>query len=129
MIILTLPFPVSVNAMYANKARGRTKSERYMTWARAAGWELQAQRQKPIHGWYTLTLFLYEADNRRRDPGNMEKAVSDLLVTHGLIDDDSYCVDQHVHRIKSDRKRCEVIVRPSNGIPTETHPKLQEAVE
>lgn len=118
-IIARLPFPVSVNAMYANKKRGRIKSERYMTWANAAGWELKAQKQEPVHGWYTLTLCLYEDDNRKRDPGNHEKCVSDLLVAHGLIDDDSLCVDQHIHRYKSKDKRCMVIVRPSNGIPSE----------
>ena len=123
MIILTLPFPVSVNEMYRNKLKGRAKSERYMIWARAAGWELKAQRQKPIHGSYTMTLCLYEADNRRRDPDNFVKGVSDLLVTHGLIDDDHLCSSMHIDRFKADKQRCEVIVRPSNGIPSEAYPR------
>lgn len=128
MILLTLPFPVSVNEMYRNKLKGRVKSERYMTWARAAGWELQAQRQKPVHGPYVLTLCLYEADNRRRDPDNFVKGCSDLLVTHGLIDDDHLCTSLHIERYKSDKARCEVIVRPSNGIPKEGYTKQEAEV-
>lgn len=124
MIVLTLPFPISVNAMYRNKLKSRAKSERYMTWARAAGWQLQAQRQKPIKGWYALTLTLYEADNKRRDADNFVKAVSDLLVTHGLIEDDSFCSSLMIERFKADKAKCDVIVRQSNGIPA-----INEAAE
>ncbi|MCP4108343.1 MAG: RusA family crossover junction endodeoxyribonuclease [Desulfobacteraceae bacterium] len=117
MIILNLPFPISVNAMYANKGRSRTKSLRYRTWAVAAGWDVTRQKQKPIKGWYALTLILNEKDNRRRDPDNFVKSVSDLLTTHNLIEDDSKCSSITVERFKASRASCEVIVRPSNGIP------------
>ena len=116
MILLTLPFPVSVNAMYKNIRKGRAKSQRYMTWARSAGWSIKEQKPEPIKGWYTLTLVLHEKDKRRRDPDNFVKAVSDLLVTHNLIDDDCMCADLQVHRQYSDEAKVEVIVRPSNGI-------------
>lgn len=117
MIILNLPFPVSVNAMYANKLKARKKSDRYATWINAAGWELAAQRQKPVHGPYHLHLILFQKDNRRLDPDNFIKAVSDLLVTHKLIDDDSECVSLSVERFKHHKRYCQVQVRPSNGIP------------
>jgi len=120
MIVLTLPYPISVNAMYRNRLKGRAKSERYRTWLNAVGWEIKAQRQQPIKGSYTLRITLYEADNRRRDPGNMEKCISDALVEAGLIEDDSLCVSMEIARCKTAGKaRCGVVVFPSNGIPVE----------
>jgi Holliday junction resolvase RusA-like endonuclease len=118
MIILTLPFPISVNAMYANRLKGRRKSDRYATWANAAGWDVKKQNQTPIRGYYHLTLSLFEDDNRRRDPGNFEKCVSDLLVNHNLIDDDSKCVSMTIERFQASKKYCQVQVKPSNGIPS-----------
>lgn len=116
MIILELPFPISVNRMYKNKGRSRAKSERYRTWAKAAGWDVEQQKQEPIKGPYSLTLTLFEKDKRRRDPDNFVKCVSDLLVTHGLIEDDYLCSELHIHRQYSDKAKAQVIVRPSNGI-------------
>ena len=117
MIVLRLPFPISVNALYKNKLKGRAKSERYRTWANAVGWDIKAQKQTPISGWYSLTVILSENDNRRRDPDNFVKCVSDALTEHGLIEDDSLCVSLNVQRQKSDKKYCDVIVQASNGIP------------
>jgi Holliday junction resolvase RusA-like endonuclease len=117
-IHLKLPFPLSVNMLYANRLKSRTKSTRYRTWANAAGWELKAQKQTPLHGWYTMRLCLYEADKRKRDPGNMEKCISDLLVEHGLVEDDSLCVSVAIERFRTRGKPyCEVTVQASNGIP------------
>jgi Holliday junction resolvase RusA-like endonuclease len=86
---LTLPFPISVNALYVNSSRGRQDSQRYATWKLEAGWELQRQRPAPVKGPVEL---LYEVqdgkDNRRRDLCNLEKGVTDLLVTHGVIEAD-----------------------------------------
>lgn len=116
MILLSLPFPVSVNAMYKNIRKGRAKTKRYMTWANSAGWSIKEQKPDPIKGFYSLTLILNEKDNRRRDPDNFVKSVSDLLVTHQLIEDDSLCSSLTVERFKASQASCEVIVRPSNGI-------------
>lgn len=117
MITLSLPFPISVNSMYANvSGKGRIKSQRYRTWRSAAGWALKAAKQTPINGWFTVTIILYEKDNRKRDPDNFVKGVNDLLVEHKLIEDDSYCSSFSVERIRSNTSKCEVIIRPSNGI-------------
>lgn len=42
-------------------------------------------------GRYDLVIKLNPPDKRKRDLGNLEKVVSDLLVDHGIIDDDSGC--------------------------------------
>ena len=46
-VVINLPFPVSVNALYRNvRGRGRVMTERHKTWRQAAGWELEQQRPK-----------------------------------------------------------------------------------
>ena len=83
-----LPFPPSVNGMYLNvHGRGRAKTDAYEKWKSDAGWELKAQRVKPIAGVVEIKIDLDET--RRGDADNRTKAVLDLLVTHGVIRNDS----------------------------------------
>jgi Holliday junction resolvase RusA-like endonuclease len=84
-----LPFPVSVNAMFADGATRRIKSSAYHQWVIEAGWELKRQKPQPIKGPVEIAYELEEkADKRRRDCANFEKGVTDLLVTHGVIEAD-----------------------------------------
>lgn len=86
MIDVRIPLPPSVNALYANYRRGRHRTLHYNTWIRAAGWELLLQRPRPVLGRYRMTI---ELPRIRGDPANRIKAIEDLFVTHGLIQDDS----------------------------------------
>jgi Holliday junction resolvase RusA-like endonuclease len=89
MIVLTLPFPISVNAMYADGKTRRHKSQRYADWLAEAGYALKSQRAKTVLGPVTLLYEVQEGkDNRRRDIGNLEKGCTDLLVEYGVIEAD-----------------------------------------
>ena len=93
MVTVHLPFPPSVNSLYANvPGKGRVKTDRYRTWANAAGWSIRAQRPRPIPvGPYQITVTVQrKGDGRRRDLENFIKAVSDLLVEHKIIPDDHF---------------------------------------
>lgn len=115
MITLDLPFPVSVNALYCNKpGRGRVKSQRYREWSNVAGWQLRAQRPGQIRGRYCLSILLEKRDARRRDIGNLEKCVSDLLVEHGIIEDDALAAS--IFLAWADVDGCQVIIRPAEFI-------------
>ena len=86
--MLTLPFPPSANAIWRN-VNGRTlKSAAYRSWLQEALLLLRAQRAPSVKGSYRLALFADRPDNRRRDLGNLEKAVSDVLVQAGVVEDD-----------------------------------------
>lgn len=90
MISLSLPYPPTTNNLYRNtRGKGRVKTQRYLTWLRAAGNEVLMQRQKPIAGYVVLNIQLGKPDKRKRDLSNLIKACEDLLVQHGLIEDDS----------------------------------------
>jgi crossover junction endodeoxyribonuclease RusA len=89
-IVLTLPFPPSTNALWRHGGKGKGyRSARYVQWSRVAGLDLNIQKPGCIEGPYKLRLVLGKPDDRRRDADNFVKAVSDLLVEHRVIDDDS----------------------------------------
>lgn len=90
-----VPVPPSANALYANAPGGRVLTQQYRDWLEAAGWELKLQKTKPMAGAVGLTL-LIAMPERKRDLGNMEKAVSDLLVKHGIMADDNSDVLQEI---------------------------------
>ncbi len=95
-ITLELPFPVSVNAAYAGRAR-RYKSPAVKRWIKAADAVLLARQAKidGVKGPYHLAIDLNRAKRRtrggRRDCWNYEKVLSDWLVSRGIVRDDSDC--------------------------------------
>lgn len=113
MIELTLPLPPSVNGLYANvPGRGRVRSDRYRKWATSAGWDLKAQKPGKVDGDYVLWVWCERPDKRKRDLGNLEKPLSDLLVEHGVVGDDSQCTSLHMYWSGSGR-HCRVQVKPA----------------
>lgn len=97
MIKINLPFPVSVNAMFADGKTRRHKSQRYCDWLLEAGYQLNRQKPQPIKGQVVLSYALGEIlDGRRRDVGNYEKGVTDLLVKHGVIEADDHRIVREI---------------------------------
>lgn len=86
MIELTLPFPVSTNALFLNKQHGRALTREYKIWQIEAGWAINQQKPQPISGPVSIR-YIFQ-DGRKADPDNLLKACNDLLVTHKLIDGD-----------------------------------------
>lgn len=91
MIRLELPFPPTVNNLFINaaKGRGRFPSPQYKLWRKIAGEMILAQGRHSIRGRVTLSIAIARPDRRRRDISNLIKAVEDLLVEMGVIEDDS----------------------------------------
>lgn len=88
-IILRLPVPVSVNAIYSpRKGGGLRLSEAYSTWIQDAGWRLIQQRPGRIAGRYELTVRIPEECGADLD--NLIKATSDLLQLHGVVRNDRF---------------------------------------
>jgi Holliday junction resolvase RusA-like endonuclease len=86
-ITLDLPFPPSVNNLFANSSAGRFTTQQYRDWQTAAAWRLLADKPGRVPGPVKITL-VYEEKNGRRDLDNLLKAVLDLLVKHNVIDGD-----------------------------------------
>jgi Holliday junction resolvase RusA-like endonuclease len=91
LINLVIPIPVSVNELWrpvklkTGKLR-LVKTARYTKWKRDAGWiAMQSAVRRPISGRYNLTVLPARC---ALDLGNVEKAISDLLVELKLIKSD-----------------------------------------
>lgn len=87
---IKLPNPPSANALFSSGRRRRFKSPAYVAWIQAAGWMLRTQRPGEIKGKYEIEVTIGRGSTRRRsDLDNRMKAISDLLVSHRVIEDDS----------------------------------------
>ena len=119
-IVLVLPFPPSVNRLWRATKGGKVyRSAKYVEWRRLAMWQLagQAKGQKII-GAYKLTILAVRPDKRRRDLGNLEKAVSDILVSQNIIEDDSLCEWLEVRWVDSG-PQCKIILETIGDAPDE----------
>lgn len=89
-----VPFPPTVNNLFVNGkgGKGRFTSPAYKAWKEAAGTLAKAQAKgKRIAGPYAMEVRLVRPDARRRDASNYLKAIEDLFVWLGVVDDDSEC--------------------------------------
>lgn len=108
--IIDLPIPPSLNNLFVNAGkRGRVLSRHYKEWREEAGWKLLRQRPGSIKGRYALEIYV-QAD-ARADIGNLEKAVSDLLQAHGVIENDSLAWALHIYRDIRISEGCRLVVR------------------
>lgn len=97
-VILTLPFPISVNAMFITGKYRRARSQRYEDWVLEAGYALNKQKPPQIKGPVTLAYEVQDgSDGRRRDLGNLEKCSTDLLVSHKVIEADDNTIVREIN--------------------------------
>ncbi len=118
-VTIDLPFPPSANHLFANvKGKGRVRSDRYRQWANAAGWMLISQKPDKIEGPFALALVVQRKDRRKRDIGNLLKGVEDLLVDHGIIEDDSLAERIHLAWCEASEapEGCRVVISPAGGV-------------
>ncbi len=83
-LTLTFTYPPSANRIWRN-VKGRTiKSAEYRDWLMLNS----SVSLSPLEGAYRLTILATAPDKRKRDLGNLEKPVSDLLQHIGAVSDD-----------------------------------------
>lgn len=89
IFVLLLPYPVSLNAMFANGGRSRIKSKRYKAWIVEA--DLMIMKQKPLKRFEGMVDIEIKCGFGRKDAdiSNLVKGPEDLLVRYGIIKDDS----------------------------------------
>lgn len=91
---ITLPFPVTVNALYGGgSGQQRFPSKRYKAWLKSCP-ILEQHRFDNVKIWYMF----YFPDHRSRDTMNYEKCVTDYLVKQKVIIDDNWKIikDSHI---------------------------------
>lgn len=82
--------PPPLNNLFFNVAgKGRVKSTRYRDWERVAGAQIATQGRSCILGRFGLSLTI-RRPQRRCDLDGRIKALLDLLVALGVVEDDSF---------------------------------------
>lgn len=115
MLKITIPLPPSLNASYANAKKGRTKTAKAYAWEQLAGYLLNPQKPEAmITGEIGVVYSIYYKDRRKNDIANREKLTSDLLVKHGVIEDDSNIGLMVLKKsgIDKENPRVEIIIVP-----------------
>lgn len=113
---LSLDFPPSVNRLWrVSKAGGMYRSPKYAEWRKATMWDVAAQAKGiKIKGEYKLTVNVVKPDKRHRDLDNIIKAVSDILESSGVIENDKLCQRLEMKWVK-DGHPCHVIIQEINN--------------
>ncbi len=109
MIRYSLPYPPTVNNLFFNVRHGRVKTDAYRAWLENAGHAINVQGKKRICGPVSLSIGLVRPDKRKRDLSNTIKSVEDLLVSMGVIEDDSLVQKLSVQWVSGDAP-CTVII-------------------
>lgn len=90
MITLTLPYPPSVNHLYAVVNGRKVLSAKGRKYHETVSQSVRNQRTESFGAdRVTYTVNVYPPDNRRRDLSNLVKAVEDALTKAGVWNDDS----------------------------------------
>jgi len=93
VIVYALPFPPSTNGLFVTVRNRRVVAPVYERWRDIAAVQIMIQRmdQSPnsVAGKYRMTLTFSAKHRAGSDLGNLEKAVSDVLVTMRVVEDDS----------------------------------------
>jgi crossover junction endodeoxyribonuclease RusA len=86
----TLPMlPPSANRIWRRAGNRIHKSTAYAKWLRDSVYIAKAQQIGKVSGTYALSIQAVRPDRRRRDIDNLLKPASDLLVSLGIVRDDS----------------------------------------
>lgn len=112
-IVLALPMPPTTNNLFAGTGKKRVKTYKYEAWEREAGWELLRQHPPRIKGAVALVIEVSERESTDTwDVCNREKATTDLLVTHGVIQGDNRPIVRRVTMEWSDVPGVRVTITP-----------------
>lgn len=124
-----LPFPPSVNTLFATSRDGRRRfpSKGYRRWKAAAGALLMASRLRPTPGTYHLEIKLRAPDRRARDADNYIKAVSDLIVSHALVADDALAMSVSAEWVQDGKPGAWVTIIPATTLPQHKHQEAASA--
>lgn len=112
-----LPYPPSVNGLHNNggKKFGRSRTKEYEAWRKFAGWKIKEQKVGKVPGRVEVVISVVAPDKRKRDVANLEKAVSDVLVTMGIIEDDSL-IFRNTQQWATGKGECLVVVSSFTGV-------------
>lgn len=123
----TMPLPPSTNVLFRNvPGKGRVRTQAYDDWAMMAKVAVRQQRVPRIAG-RCIINFGFELKSMQADIDNRLKAGGDLLVSMGIIEDDSLIVALTVCRLPFVNALAHVEIRPVEKTVAVFHPSQNGA--
>lgn len=112
-VVICLPMPPTTNNLFANARGTRYRTSEYNAWIKEAGWRLATQRPPQTRGAVSLTIEVEEPKTKRQtDLANREKATTDLLVKHLVIQGDDQRYVRELNMRWADIQGVRVTIRP-----------------
>ena len=100
--IIELPYPPSVNRIWrVGKNKRVYKDPAYTKWIEVCQYMIFAKKTVPVLGNYRLLIEAKKPDKRKRDIDNIIKAISDVLETCGIVENDCYCQEVTARWVKN----------------------------
>jgi crossover junction endodeoxyribonuclease RusA len=103
-LVLTLPFPPTLNHLYATVNGRRVLSRQGRAYKVQAGWLARQALLQAGHAEYPkaaqliVTWYVVMPDHRQRDLDNYLKVVKDALTDAHVWHDDSQVVEHHIYK-------------------------------
>ena len=116
---VTLPYPPSVNNLYATVGRRRVLSKDGRVFKSTVALEARRQGMRPLDGFVSVSVVIYRP-KRAGDLDNRIKALLDGLKGVAFTDDEQVDEIHAVRREDAANPRAVVTVRPSSREPLET---------
>lgn len=99
MIVLTLPFPPTINHCYGQrKFGGKYLKPAGVLFKQMVADLVADEGAKTLTGRVSLFAVAYMPDKRKRDLDNLLKLLQDALTSAGVYEDDSQIDDLHISR-------------------------------
>ncbi len=94
--MIVLPYPPSVNSAFGGgSGQKRFKSKKYKEWLASCPRLFHSEIKEKVK----LTYSFYFPDNRIRDLGNLEKCVTDFLVSQRVLEDDNWHIVSEIRLV------------------------------
>jgi len=99
--------PLSVNRAFQGR---RFKTKEHKKYEEELLWLLKGK--KKVKGFYSISFIFHIKNFLVSDVDNLAKITSDCIVKAGLVDDDRFCLEMHLKKVRSKEDWFEFKIKP-----------------